>query len=81
LPLPILAALLREAVLFVGHDSGVTHLAAAARKDLPIVALFSPTDPAVWAPPRPGVRVIRGDPTIRNISLEEVHKAVREVLK
>jgi len=81
LPLPILAALLREAELFLGHDSGVTHLAAAARKDLPIVALFSPTDPAVWAPPRPGVRVLRGDPTMRNISLEDAYKAARSVLR
>jgi heptosyltransferase-2 len=59
LPLPILAAVLREAALFVGHDSGITHLAAAARRDLPIVALFGPTDPQIWAPPRPGVRVLR----------------------
>jgi len=80
LPLPILAALLREAQLFLGHDSGVTHLAAAARKDLPIVALFSPTDPAVWVPPRPGVRVLRGDPTMRNIPLEDVYKAAMATL-
>ncbi len=55
LPLPILAAVLREAALFLGHDSGITHLAAASRRDLPVIALFGPTDPAVWAPPRPGV--------------------------
>ena len=55
LPLPILGALLRRAVLFLGHDSGVTHLAAASRQDLPLVALFGPTDPQVWAPPRAGV--------------------------
>jgi heptosyltransferase-2 len=72
LPLPILAALLREAEIFLGHDSGITHLAAAARKDLPIVALFGPTNPEVWAPPRDGVRVLRGDPTVRNIGVEEV---------
>ena len=53
LPQPILAALLRESALFLGHDSGITHLAAASRRDLPILALFGPTDPAVWAPPRP----------------------------
>jgi heptosyltransferase-2 len=80
LPLPILAALLREAVLFLGHDSGITHLAAAVRRDLPVVALFGPTDPAVWAPPREGVRVLRGDPTIRNICVEEVHAAVHDAL-
>jgi heptosyltransferase-2 len=81
LPLPILAALLREAVLFLGHDSGITHLAAAARKDLPIVALFGPTDPVVWAPPRKGVRVLRGEPTVANILLEEVLGVAREGLK
>jgi heptosyltransferase-2 len=75
LPLPILAALLREARLFLGHDSGVTHLAAAARKDLPIVALFGPTDPVVWAPPRPGVRVLRGTPTTANLTVDEVAEA------
>ena len=81
LPLPILAALLREAELFLGHDSGITHLAAAAGKDLPIVALFGPTDPAVWAPPRAGVRVLRGELTMHNISLEEVYEAARERLR
>ncbi len=80
LPLPILAAVLREVELFLGHDSGITHLAAAARKELPIVALFSPTDPAVWAPPRAGVRVLRGEPVMANIALEEVLKAAREGL-
>ena len=62
LPLPILTALLREAALFLGHDSGVTHLAAAARRDLPVIALFGPSDPTVWAPPRPGVSVLKGVP-------------------
>jgi len=72
LPLAILAAVLREAALYLGHDSGVTHLAAAARRDLPVVALFGPTDPAVWAPPRPGVHVLRR-------SLVEVDLPVDEV--
>jgi heptosyltransferase-2 len=81
LPLPILAAILREAELFLGHDSGITHLAAAVRKDLPIVALFGPTDPAVWAPPRPGVRVLRGEPTTANIALADVYAAAVSALK
>ena len=72
LPLPILAALLRETVLFLGHDSGITHLAGASRRDLPVIALFGPTDPVVWAPPRAGVRVLRGTPTLHNIAVEEV---------
>lgn len=43
-----LAAVLAECQLFLGNDSGITHLAAAV--GLPVVALFGPTDPAVWAP-------------------------------
>lgn len=43
-----LAALLSRGALFVGNDSGVTHLAAVA--GVPTVALFGPTDPANWAP-------------------------------
>jgi len=80
LPLPILAALLRESALFLGHDSGITHLAAATRRDLPVIALFGPTDPAVWAPPRAGVRALRGEPTLRNIYVDEVFHAARKIL-
>jgi heptosyltransferase-2 len=75
LPLPVLSALLRECVLFLGHDSGITHLAAASRRDLPIVALFGPTDPKVWAPPRKGIEVLRGTPVVANVSVEAVKKA------
>jgi heptosyltransferase-3 len=47
---------LRRGSLFVGNDSGVTHLAAAL--GLSTVALFGPTDPASWAP-RGKVVVVR----------------------
>jgi hypothetical protein len=43
-----LAQWLSAARLYVGNDSGITHLAAAV--GAPVVALFGPTDPAVWAP-------------------------------
>ena len=75
LPLPILAALLGKSALFLGHDSGITHLAAASRRDLPIVALFGPTDPAVWAPPRTGVRVLRSGSSLKDLAVEEVFQA------
>jgi ADP-heptose:LPS heptosyltransferase len=51
-----LAAILAAARLFVGNDSGPTHLAAAV--GTPTVALFGPTDPASWSPL--GARVVRG---------------------
>ena len=48
LPLPHLAAILARCQLYVGHDSGVTHLAAAVGTTT--LALFGPTDPFVWGP-------------------------------
>jgi heptosyltransferase-3 len=56
-----LAALLSESRGYVGNDSGVSHLAAAL--GVPTVAVFGPTDPAVWAPLGPEVSVVaaRGD--------------------
>lgn len=34
--------------LFIGNDSGITHLAAAT--GVPVIAFFGPTNPTVWAP-------------------------------
>jgi ADP-heptose:LPS heptosyltransferase len=48
LPILELARRLSRAALYVGNDSGITHLAAAV--GIPVVALFGPTDPARWAP-------------------------------
>jgi heptosyltransferase III len=56
LPLTHLAALL-EKTIFVGHDSGISHLAAATGANC--VLLFGPTDPAIWAPANPRVKVLR----------------------
>ncbi|MDO9412531.1 MAG: glycosyltransferase family 9 protein [Pseudolabrys sp.] len=43
-----LSGLLANAKVFVGPDTSVTHLAAAA--GAPTVALFGPTDPRLWGP-------------------------------
>ena len=48
LELAKLAALLSQCELYLGNDSGLTHLAAAVGADT--VALFGPTDPREWAP-------------------------------
>lgn len=55
-----LAQELAGARLYIGNDSGVTHLAAVA--GCPTVAIFGRTDPAVWAPRGAHVRVVRADP-------------------
>ncbi|NPB07154.1 MAG: glycosyltransferase family 9 protein [Aquificae bacterium] len=50
------AKALKGAALFVGNDSGLTHLAAYL--GVPTVALFGPTDPLVWRPIGKKVRVV-----------------------
>ena len=55
-PLDELASALAESRLYVGNDSGITHLAASV--GCPTVALFGATDPAVWAPRGLQVRII-----------------------
>ena len=56
-PLDALGAFVARAGVYVGNDSGVTHLAAAV--GTAVVALFGPTDPAVWSPLGRSVRVLR----------------------
>ena len=52
-----LGAALSRAGLFLGNDSGASHLAAAS--GAPTLALFGPTDPALWAPVGPSVATLR----------------------
>ncbi|MBW1722925.1 MAG: glycosyltransferase family 9 protein [Deltaproteobacteria bacterium] len=56
--LPDLISLLERAFLYIGHDSGVTHLAALL--GTPTIALFKETSPLQWKPLGPRVRVIKG---------------------
>ena len=48
LSLAELAAIIARARLFIGPDTGITHLAAAA--GIPVIALYGPTNPVKWAP-------------------------------
>ncbi len=57
LKLPELAGVLERCALFVGNDSGITHIAAAV--GAPTIALFGPASPAVWQPTGDNVSVIR----------------------
>jgi len=69
-----LARFLAGARVYIGNDSGITHLAAAV--GVPTIALFGPTDPSVWAPRGPAVKIIhRAD--MSDISAEEVVEALR----
>jgi heptosyltransferase-2 len=80
LPPRVLGAVLARAGLYVGNDSGVSHLAAAW--GAPVLALFGPTDPALWAPVGPRVRVLRAqDEKMDSLELEEVERAAREIFE
>ena len=52
-----LACWLSRARLYIGNDSGITHLAAAV--GTPVLAIFGSSRPEVWAPRGPNVRVSR----------------------
>lgn len=73
-----LAAWLGSASLYVGNDSGISHLAAAV--GVPVVALFGPTDPAVWAPRGACVRVVRSPARLDALDVSCVLEACRELL-
>jgi hypothetical protein len=60
-----LARWLAGAALYIGNDSGITHLAAAV--GVPVVAIFGPTSPNIWAPRGANVVVLR-EPTIEAVS-------------
>jgi ADP-heptose:LPS heptosyltransferase len=69
-----LAGLLAGAVCFVGCDSGVTHLAAAL--GTPTVAVFGPTDPAVWGPRGERAEIVCGwDGTTESVAPDAVIRA------
>lgn len=59
LPLSTLAALLTRSTHYLGHDTGISHLAAAV--GTPCTLLFGPTDPAIWAPLGPHIRTLRAE--------------------
>lgn len=75
LPLPHLAALLARCSLFLGHDSGISHLAAAVGARC--VLLFGPTDPAIWAPANSGVRIVAApDGDLAKVAVETVARVL-----
>jgi ADP-heptose:LPS heptosyltransferase len=75
-PLATIAGLARIAAGFVGNDSGISHLAAAA--GAPGVAIFGPTDPERWRP-LGRVRVVRAL-SLSDLTPEEVAAALREAI-
>ncbi|MBE2204261.1 MAG: glycosyltransferase family 9 protein [Chthoniobacterales bacterium] len=79
LSLPVLGAVLQRCAYFIGHDSGISHLAAAA--GTPGLLLFGPTDPGVWAPTNPDVNVLCAPGgMLQNLSVSAVRSRLPDFL-
>jgi ADP-heptose:LPS heptosyltransferase len=79
-PVRVLGAALARAGLYVGNDSGVSHLAAAT--GAPTLALFGPTEPALWSPVGPRARTLRaGDGRLESLAVEDVLREARSLLE
>lgn len=74
LPLPELANLLCECSGFIGHDSGISHLAAAA--GLPAILLWGETDQQIWSPPGDRITLLREPAGLARLPVQRVIRAV-----
>jgi ADP-heptose:LPS heptosyltransferase len=80
LSLPELGALLGDASLFVGVDSGPAHIAAAS--GVPTVILFSGiNNPRQWAPRGNNVRIVRPAPgkALPSVPFENICRLIEEI--
>ena len=67
--------LLGEAALYLGQDSGVTHL--AAMMGVPTVALFRVDNTSTWRPLGPRVAVVRDRESGKNLASAVLEEAAR----
>jgi heptosyltransferase-2 len=70
LPLAELAQRIQSGAAFVGHDSGITHLAAAV--GLPCVVLWADTLEEVWRPQGEPLVILKEITGVQAISVEKV---------
>jgi heptosyltransferase-3 len=72
-----LTGIIKEAALYIGHDSGITHLAAML--GTPTIALFKGSNANQWGPLGPCVRVIQDNNTDYSTLIEKVFKAAMDI--
>lgn len=73
--LPELGALFSQSDLFLGHDSGISHLAASS--GIASILLFGPTDPGIWAPVSDRLAIVRSsNGTMGGIPVSRVRQSV-----
>lgn len=79
LPLTDLARLIQPCAAFVGHDSGISHLAAAL--GLPGVVLWGSTAEEIWRPPHQQVIVLKNPGGLKMISAGQVMENLKAILR
>lgn len=78
LPLPELATRLAGCAAFVGHDSGITHLAAAV--GLPGLALWGGTRAEIWRPRSERFELLHAAGGLATLEVERVFPAVARLM-
>jgi hypothetical protein len=76
LPLRRVASILKQGKVYVGNDSGISHMAAAL--GVPSVVLFLTTDPGIWRPPGDHVRVLYRPS--EGIGVADVFREITDIL-
>jgi heptosyltransferase-2 len=76
-PLPELAQMLQRCAAFIGHDSGISHLAAAV--GLPGLILWGETAEEIWRPASEKMIVLRHMAGLGALSVSEVLEQVRQL--
>jgi heptosyltransferase-3 len=77
LPLAQLALLLARCQGFVGHDSGISHLAAAV--GLPVLVLWGAADEVIWRPPGEQVIILRHSAGLERLPVGKVFDQVQRL--
>ena len=78
LPLSELAVRLQSCAAFVGHDSGITHLAAAL--GLPTIVLWPHTLEEIWRPQGERVMIVKETAGLRTLSVQRVLDELKGML-
>lgn len=76
-PLPELAQMLQRCTAFVGHDSGISHLAAAV--GLPGIILWGETAEEIWRPPSEKIVVLRHIAGLAALPVSEALNQIRRL--
>jgi heptosyltransferase-2 len=79
LPLTEVARLIQPSAAFIGHDSGISHLAAAL--GVPGIVLWGNTAEEIWRPPHDRIAILKSPGGLKLIAIEQVMEKLKKILK